>query len=71
MRKLTVPVFVIVASFALSAQSVERDRLHRALGESWPTYSGDYSGRRFSSLDQINRGNVKTLTLAWTRRLVA
>jgi alcohol dehydrogenase (cytochrome c) len=31
----------------------------------WPTYNGDFSGRRFSPLDQINSGNVKNLTLAW------
>ncbi len=30
----------------------------------WLTYNGDYSGRRFSPLDQINAGNVKNLTLA-------
>jgi alcohol dehydrogenase (cytochrome c) len=32
----------------------------------WPTYNGDYSGRRFSSLSQINTGNVRNLGLAWT-----
>ena len=31
----------------------------------WTTYNGDFSGRRFSSLDQINSENVKALTLAW------
>jgi len=31
----------------------------------WPTFNGDYSGRRFSSLRQITRENVKNLTLAW------
>lgn len=31
----------------------------------WPTYNGDYSGRRFSTLRQINAANVKTLRLAW------
>jgi len=31
----------------------------------WPTYNGDYSGRRFSPLDQINQSNVNQLTLAW------
>ena len=39
------------------------------LGNSWPTYSGDYSGRRYSSLTQIDRSNVKHLTLAWAARL--
>ncbi len=36
---------------------------------SWPTYSGDLSGQRFSPLSQIDRSNVKHLTLAWTSRL--
>jgi alcohol dehydrogenase (cytochrome c) len=40
-----------------------------ATTDSWPTYSGDNSGRRFSKLTQINRSNVKALTLAWTSRL--
>ena len=31
----------------------------------WPTYNGDYSGRRYSALDQINGSNVKSLTPAW------
>ncbi len=31
----------------------------------WPTYNGDYSGRRHSSLSQINQSNVNGLTLAW------
>src|SRR4029450_8649221 len=27
--------------------------------ESWPTFHGDYSGRHYSTLDQINKSNVK------------
>jgi alcohol dehydrogenase (cytochrome c) len=37
--------------------------------DSWPTYHGDYSGRRFSALKQITTANVKSLTLAWAYRL--
>src|SRR5689334_21092412 len=37
--------------------------------DSWPTYNGDYSGRRYSTLSQINKGNVKALSLAWVYRL--
>jgi alcohol dehydrogenase (cytochrome c) len=33
--------------------------------DSWPTYNGDYSGRRFSPLTKINDTNVKGLSLAW------
>jgi len=45
--------------------------IQKRLAESWPTYSGDYSGKRFSSLAQINQTNVKGLALAWTSRLSA
>ncbi|MGI4755345.1 MAG: acido-empty-quinoprotein group A [Janthinobacterium lividum] len=36
-----------------------------SVSEQWTTYNGDFSGRRFSTLDQINAGNVKALTLSW------
>jgi len=31
----------------------------------WITYYGGYDGQRYSLLDQINAGNVKSLTPAW------
>jgi quinoprotein glucose dehydrogenase len=34
----------------------------------WGYYGGDMFGQRFSSLDEINRGNVARLTVAWTYR---
>ncbi len=39
-----------------------------AYAQDWPTYNGDYSGRRYSALDSINAGNVSKLKLAWTYR---
>ena len=39
--------------------------------DSWPTYSGDYSSKRFSSLTQINQSNVKNLALAWVGHVAA
>ena len=35
----------------------------------WPTYNGDYSGRRFSELKQINATNVGQLKTAWTYKI--
>ena len=35
----------------------------------WLTYSGDYSGKRFSTLKQINTGNVAQLAPAWVYQL--
>jgi alcohol dehydrogenase (cytochrome c) len=37
--------------------------------DSWPTYNGDFSGRRFSPLTKINAGNVNSLSLAWVYRI--
>src|SRR5262245_5127409 len=70
MRALLLPTILVAATLAVHAQNgTDAPLLNKPLGESWPTYSGDYSGRRYSSLAQINQSNVKNLTLAWTRRL--
>ncbi|MDC6380609.1 membrane-bound PQQ-dependent dehydrogenase, glucose/quinate/shikimate family [Pseudomonas graminis] len=34
-------------------------------GNDWVAYGGTNNGQRFSSLDQINAGNVKKLSVAW------
>jgi alcohol dehydrogenase (cytochrome c) len=34
-------------------------------GANWPSYNGDYSGRRYSSLSQINSANVGQLRAQW------
>lgn len=43
--------------------------LLKPLSQDWPTYAGDYSGQRFSALEQINRANVHNLALAWVAEL--
>jgi alcohol dehydrogenase (cytochrome c) len=43
--------------------------LLKPLSDSWPTYSGDYTGRRYSALRQTDRNTVKNLTLSWVARL--
>jgi alcohol dehydrogenase (cytochrome c) len=47
------------------AQGVDSQTLLHPPANSWPQYHGDYSGRRHSTLTQINPQNVKNLTLAW------
>ena len=56
---------------ALLAQSLDPADIHKPLANDWPTYSGDYSGQRYSKLTQITPANVKHLTLAWTTRITA
>ena len=56
----------------LAAQtSVPPTALSQPLGESWPMYNGDYSGRRYSSLTTIDTANVTSLARAWTAQLNA
>lgn len=47
--------------------NVNYDRLLDARSEShnWLTYYGDYDGKRYSQLDQINTENVKRIGPAW------
>src|SRR4029079_4272711 len=58
-------------SIALSGQGqrgVDAAKLLKPGTDSWPSYNGDYSCRRFSTLDKINVSNVDALTLAWVFR---
>src|SRR5215472_1512785 len=41
------------------------DLLAQPVGANWTSYNGDYTGRRFSSLSQINTTNVTRLRAAW------
>jgi acido-empty-quinoprotein group A len=49
----------------VTAQELDPAALSKPATDTWPTYNGDYSGKRFSPLDQINAANVSSLTLAW------
>jgi alcohol dehydrogenase (cytochrome c) len=67
---------VAAASFAACAvvmaadsRGLDPSTLLKPLSDSWPSYSGDYSGRRYSTLSQINQSNVRQLSLAWAARL--
>jgi alcohol dehydrogenase (cytochrome c) len=61
--------FVSPAPVLVSAQGLDPTLLLKPPTETWPTHHGDYSGRRFSTLRQINTSNVKNLTLAWVHRV--
>jgi alcohol dehydrogenase (cytochrome c) len=68
---LTAPLLLVPALLVAQGKGVAPAELLKPLAESWPTYNGDYSGRRYSALTQINQGNVKALTLAWVARVTA
>jgi alcohol dehydrogenase (cytochrome c) len=86
LKKLMFTLWLVVAPVLLAGQEshpgaapasgvpanggLDPASLLKPLADSWPTYSGDYSGRRYSALKQINHSNVKNLTLAWMSRVI-
>jgi alcohol dehydrogenase (cytochrome c) len=62
MKRLMLACALAASSSWLAAQT------QMPTGE-WPTYNGDYTGRRFSTLTKVNDKNVQHLSLAWSYRL--
>jgi alcohol dehydrogenase (cytochrome c) len=68
MRVWTLTLVLFLAPVVLSGQSLTPQTILNPGTDIWPTYNGDYSGRRHSPLDQINASNVASLTSAWMYR---
>ena len=61
-------LLISITAAPLLAQPLKPSDIVKQPPDSWPTYNGDYSGRRFSQLTQINSSNVHALSLAWATR---
>ena len=48
-------VAILGWSMIARTEGVDPSQLLKPLSDSWPTYSGDYSGKRYSALTQINQ----------------
>jgi alcohol dehydrogenase (cytochrome c) len=72
MRRRTLVLLAMMAG-AAAAQSLDPSEILKPLGWTgeWPTYGGDYSGRRYSALKQISTATVKGLKPAWTAKLAS
>jgi alcohol dehydrogenase (cytochrome c) len=51
----------VVAASAVAPE----DLLATPVGANWTSYNGDYTGRRYSALREIDSGNVQQLRAAW------
>ena len=68
MRKHAVALSILLVCVAIPAVSqVTSDRVQKASAEpqNWLTYSGNYAGWRYSTLDQVNLDNVGKLQAQW------
>ena len=67
MKRLLLFSLLLPLSTILVAQQpgLTSAQIAKPAATSWPTYNGDYSGRRYSPLTKITAANVKNLSLAW------
>ncbi len=68
MRAWALTLVLLFVPLALCSQELTPESLTKPGTDIWPTYNGDYSGRRHSSLDQINTSNAAELSSAWVYR---
>jgi alcohol dehydrogenase (cytochrome c) len=74
LKRLVLAACLFAAPALLIAQGqggLDPQSIKKPLSDTWPTYSGDYTGRRYSALTQVNQTTVKNLTLAWIARVTA
>ena len=71
MNRIRFWLSVLLAGCSMSAQGLDPKALtlFNRPGDVWPTYNGDYSGRRYSELAQINQSNIDRLKIAWMYRI--
>ncbi len=67
--RLLIPALIGTAlAVHLFSEGLDPAALLKQPSTMWPTYNGDYSGRRYSPLTQITPSNVHGLSLAWSAR---
>ena len=78
-RVITLLIFLAVTALSVSPVAgqkgrspvhatttvVYEDLLAQPVGADWTSYNGDYTGRRYSKLNQITTANVSQLSAAW------
>jgi alcohol dehydrogenase (cytochrome c) len=58
-----------VVTSLLAAQTLDPQALLKPATDTWASYNGDYSGRRYSPLTEIDQSNIGRLSLAWFYRI--
>ena len=75
LTKLFLLLVVCAVPLVLLAQEsgigLNPESLLKPATDSWPTYSGDYTSDRYSTLDKINKTTIKNLSLSWVGHLTA
>ena len=71
-KTLTASLLLFAPTLALAQTGgLDPMAIQKPLADEWRSYSGDLSGRRYSTLKLINQSNVQNLSLAWTAAINA
>ena len=68
MKRLIVSSLLLVPGLVFGQGGLDPSDILKPLADQWTTYSGDYTGKRYSSLKQVNQSTVKNLSLSWVSR---
>lgn len=69
MKRLIIVLTSLLAPGLMFGQgALNPAEILKPLADQWSTYSGDYTGKRYSSLTHINPATLKNLGLAWVTR---
>src|SRR5258708_908724 len=69
MKRLLIASSLLLAPGLMFGQAgLDPSEILKPLKDQWPTYSGDYTGKRYSWLKEINQSTVKNLSLSWVAR---
>src|SRR5579862_2521639 len=65
MKKPSIALALLFGPALLAQRGLDPADLVKPLSDQWTSYSGDYTGKRYSALKQINTTTVKNLSLKW------
>src|SRR5213080_2727005 len=66
-RRITLALLLAPAA-VLAQNGLDPAQILKPLTDQWTTYSGDYTGKRYSSLKGVNTSTVSRLSLGWVTR---
>jgi alcohol dehydrogenase (cytochrome c) len=68
MKRLIIFSMLLAPASVYAQKGLEPAEILKPLGDQWTTYSGDYTGKRYSTLKAVNASTVSRLSLAWVSR---
>jgi len=68
MKRLILFSLLVAHTPALAQKGLDPANILKSLSDQWTTYSGDYTGKRYSALKAINASTVNRLSLSWVSR---